>query len=248
MGQNHRLIELKTVDSTNLYAERLLKQQKVPEGTLVFSQEQTSGKGQGENRWESEAGKNCTFSMILFPGFLAPEKQFMLNKAITLGVLDFLDSMQVTQKFQIKWPNDLYADHSKIGGILIQNVICGNVYESCIVGIGVNINQEKFHAGLPNPISLKQMIGFDYPVMEALNKIAEHIDQRYNMLKSSFVELNQEYLSRILWVNTLQDFRVDKKDIKGKILDVEETGLLKVEMEDNSIKYFSHGEIDFLIP
>ena len=63
----HPLIELQTVDSTNLYAEQLLKKQKVPEGTIIFAHEQTSGKGQGENSWESEPGKKCHVQ----PGFIS---------------------------------------------------------------------------------------------------------------------------------------------------------------------------------
>ena len=91
MGINrNRIIEIDRVDSTNSYAERLLKERKIPEGTIIWAQEQTAGKGQGNNVWLSESSKNLTISMILYPRFLPVDQQFILNKAVSLGVIDFV--------------------------------------------------------------------------------------------------------------------------------------------------------------
>jgi BirA family biotin operon repressor/biotin-[acetyl-CoA-carboxylase] ligase len=249
MNLIHPLIELQTVDSTNLYAEQLLKTQKVPEGTIIFAHEQTFGKGQGENNWESEPGKNATFSLVLFPEFLPPGQQFLLNKAFALGVLDFLSRFPVEQKFSIKWPNDIYAGNHKIGGILIQNTVCGTIYELCIAGIGVNINQETFHPGLPNPVSLKQITGMDYPVKDARDFIVACIDERYQQLKKGLYELlGREYREQLLGINKWRDYSVDKKLIKGKIRGVDESGMLIMEMENDSTRYFNHGEVEFVFP
>ncbi len=245
----HPLIELQTVDSTNLYAERLLKGQKVPEGTIIFAHAQTSGKGQGENSWESEPGKNATFSMVLFPEFLLPGQQFLLNKTIAMGVFDFLSRFQIEERYSIKWPNDIYAGNSKIGGILIQNTICGTVYESCIAGIGVNINQETFHPGLPNPVSLKQLTGMNYPVKDAVDFIVARIDERYHQLHKGLYEaLDREYTEQLLGINEWRDYLVNKKLIKGKIRGVDESGLLMLEMKNGSKRAFNHGEITFIFP
>ena len=246
----HPLIELQTVDSTNLYAELLLKTQKVPEGTIIFAHDQTSGKGQGENNWESEPRKNVTFSLVLFPKFLSPGQQFLLNKAIDLGVLDFLATrVPVEQKLSIKWPNDIYAGNRKIGGILIQNTVCGTVYESCIAGIGVNINQKTFNPGLPNPVSLKQITGKDYPVKDAVDLIVACIDTRYQQLQEGLCELpDREYRDQLFGINEWRDYFVDKKLIKGKIRGVDESGMLMIEMENGSKRVFNHGEITLLFP
>lgn len=244
MNLFHPLIELQTIDSTNLYAEQLLKTQKVAEGTIIFAQVQTSGKGQGENTWESEPRKNVTFSLVLFPRFISPGQQFLLNKAIALGVLDFLARATVEQKLSIKWPNDIYAGNRKIGGILIQNTVCGNVYESCIAGIGVNINQETFHPDLTNPVSLKQITGKDYPVKDAMDLIVACIDNRYQQLQEGFAELlDLEYRDRLFGINEWKEYSVDKNLLKGKIRDVDESGMLIMEMENGSIRHFNHGEI-----
>jgi len=245
----HPLIELQTVDSTNLYAEQLLKTQKVPEGTIIFAHDQTSGKGQGENNWESEPRKNATFSLVLYPKFLSPGQQFLLNKVIALGVLDFLHRVTVEQKLSIKWPNDIYAENRKIGGILIQNTLCGTIYESCIAGIGVNINQETFNSSLPNPVSLKQITGKDYPVKDAVDLIVECIDIRYRQLQKGSSELpDSEYRDQLFGINEWRDYFVDKKMIKGKIRDVNESGMLIMEMKNGSKRVFNHGEILFIFP
>jgi BirA family transcriptional regulator, biotin operon repressor / biotin---[acetyl-CoA-carboxylase] ligase len=243
----HPIIELKTVDSTNLYAERMLLEKKIREGTVIFAHEQTSGKGQGENNWESEPGKNLTFSMILFPVFLAPGKQFLLNKAITLGVLDFLSRFQIVRRWSVKWPNDLYAGDEKIGGILIQNTIAGTVYESCIAGIGININQETFSSALPNPVSLKQLTGMMVPVKDAMDSIVTFIDERYRQLQQGLHEtLDREYRDKLLGINEWREYIVNKKVIKGLIRGVDEVGMLIIELENGSIRKFNHGEIEFV--
>jgi len=247
MNKLHPFIELKTVDSTNLYAEQLLKTQKVREGTVIFAYEQTSGKGQGENTWESEPGKNALFSLVLFPGFLSPAQQFLLNKVITLGVLDFLSRFHIKQRCSIKWPNDIYAGNSKLGGVLIQNTVCGSVFESCIAGIGVNINQETFSPGLRNPVSLKQIIGKEYPVKDAVDSIVAGIDKRYHQLKSGVSENpDREYSERLLWIKEWKNYSVDKKLIKGKILGVDEFGGLILKGGDGRIKTYQHDEIGFV--
>ena len=246
---HHPLIRLKKIDSTNHYAEQLLKVHKLAEGTIIFAHDQTSGKGQGDNNWESEPGKNATFSLVLFPDFLKTEQQFLLNKLISLGVIDFLDTIVKEQKFTIKWPNDIYAGNRKIGGILIQNTICGSKFESCIAGIGLNINQMIFNSRLPNPVSLKQLTGMDYIVEDAVNLIVRCIDKRYLQLKNGSYEiLDRDYQKRLLGINKWRYYTVDKMVIKGKIRGVNESGLLIVEMDNGFARSFNHGEIEFVFP
>ncbi len=247
MNISHPLIELQTVDSTNLYAEQLLRVQRVPEGTIIFAHEQTSGKGQGKSSWESEPGKNATFSIILFPVFLHPEQQFLMNEMISLGVLDLLNRLQIQTEFSIKWPNDIYAGKRKIGGILIQNTICGSTYESCIAGIGLNINQESFPAWLPDPSSMKLLTGITYPVKETIDLITERIEERYLQLKEGFIKtLNRDYQEHLLQINKRKKYLVNKKVVNGAIMGVDKMGRLKFLKKNGSMQYLNHGEIEFV--
>src|SRR5438128_866354 len=109
-----KIIETNVIDSTNSYAIRLLKDSRLPEGTIIWSKNQTNGRGQRGSRWESEPFKNLMFSVILYPSFLPVAMQFYLNKIISLAAADFvadaLKQKAVNTEIRIKWPNDVYAD------------------------------------------------------------------------------------------------------------------------------------------
>src|SRR5687767_2705494 len=109
----NRIIELADTDSTNSYAARLLHNEIPEEGTVILTHFQRAGRGQRGTGWESAPGKNLLASYILYPTFLSPADQFLLNQAITLGVYDFLTE-QTSHNVRIKWPNDILVDHSKI--------------------------------------------------------------------------------------------------------------------------------------
>jgi biotin-(acetyl-CoA carboxylase) ligase len=84
------IFELDRVDSTNAYANQVLAKGDLEEGTVIWAHEQFAGRGQQNHQWISEAGKNLTFTVVLKPIFLKPDQQFLLNKAISLGILDFI--------------------------------------------------------------------------------------------------------------------------------------------------------------
>jgi BirA family transcriptional regulator, biotin operon repressor / biotin---[acetyl-CoA-carboxylase] ligase len=248
-GRFHPIIELETIGSTNIYAEQLLAARKVEDGTVILAREQTSGKGQGGNSWESEPGKNLTFSLVLCPDFLPPEMQFLLNKAIALGVLDCIQLLIPGFAATIKWPNDIYAGNGKIGGILISNIISGNLFSSCIAGIGLNINQEEFSTGAPGAVSLKQITGASYPLREALGTLLDCIDERYTQLRSDESGLlDLDYCRNLYGYGIWKDYLVNNALKKGRILDVDDSGKLILETGEGLLLYLQHGEIGFISP
>lgn len=146
IGQN--IIHLKSVDSTNSYASELLRQNSIPEGSLIYTFEQTNGRGQRGNVWESEPNKNISLSLVLYPTFLNADKQYLITKITALAVADLmaeiLEPEEKKGRIKIKWPNDIYINDKKIGGILIENTLRDNTIQSTILGIGININQTIF--------------------------------------------------------------------------------------------------------
>lgn len=90
---------------------------------VVIAEKQTSGRGQRGNSWESEPGKNLTFSIVLYPHHIPASRQFALSQIISLGIIDILQKFG--PGFSIKWPNDIYWNEKKLVGILIENELTG---------------------------------------------------------------------------------------------------------------------------
>lgn len=130
------------------------------EGSLVIADFQTAGKGQVGNSWESEAGKNLMFSILLYPDFLPANRQFLISQIASLSVKETLE--KYTDSVTVKWPNDIYWKDRKICGMLIENDLSGQHLYCSVVGIGLNINQEIFRSDAPNPVSLTQITGKTY--------------------------------------------------------------------------------------
>jgi BirA family biotin operon repressor/biotin-[acetyl-CoA-carboxylase] ligase len=166
--------------------------------------------------------------------------------AISLGICDFLESH--IPVCTVKWPNDIYVNNDKIAGILIENTIMGNLIEDSVAGIGLNMNQVKFLSDAPNPVSLKQITGTDYDLKESLLKLASYLDRRYKqVLSEKFIQLRDEYTSKLLRLNKWASFRDSTGVFTGRILSVSESGKLQVETKSGSRNEYSFKEIEFIL-
>ena len=133
------------------------KREVLPEGAVIYTDHQISGKGQRGNYWEDEAGKNILMSLLLKPRKLPIKYQYFLNLIAGLAVLDMLREHLRGEHLTLKWPNDVYVGKRKIAGILIENNLVGGIIDASVVGIGLNVNQE---IALPaSAISLKEITG-----------------------------------------------------------------------------------------
>jgi BirA family biotin operon repressor/biotin-[acetyl-CoA-carboxylase] ligase len=252
VGQN--LITIQHVDSTNNYLKNLLSNSKpVPEGTVIMAESQYAGRGQQSNRWHSEPGKNLTFSIYLKPAFLPVSQQFDLTRAISLGVVNALTPI-LGEKFKIKWPNDLYYENGKLGGMLIENSLQGTQIKSSVIGIGLNINQAVFPPEAANAMSVKQILHRDYDLKFLLSEICKNIEAEYLKLKAGqFDYIRNAYLNRLYWLNEEHNFRSKTSlsgtemmtTFKGVIKGVKEKGLLIINAGEKDME-FGFKEIEFL--
>lgn len=180
------------LSSTNDYAAELLAaalpsstKSKPAEGTVIRADRQSAGRGQFGSRWESDHGKNLTFSVILYPEWLEVSAQFQLSMAVALAVHDTIGSLYSGPlPVRIKWPNDLYIGDRKTGGILIQNSLSGITIQSSIIGIGLNINQLHFDPNVPNPTSLASASGQSFNLDHVMDHLFECLEHRYLQLKT----------------------------------------------------------------
>ena len=241
-----KLLFFKNLPSTNSFAASLIRDNEVPEGTVIYTDYQSAGRGQGGNKWESEENKNLLISIILLPSMINPADQFLLSMAVSLGIYDFLE--RHTSAISIKWPNDIYVKNDKIAGILIENSIMGELIEHSIAGIGININQVKFLSDAPNPVSLTNLSGKMYDLNDCLIHLVADLDRRYKFLFSGDFDLIRlDYISRLYRLKQWSKFRDMKGIFKGRILNVSDTGRVVVGREDGKINEYSFKEIEFIL-
>jgi BirA family transcriptional regulator, biotin operon repressor / biotin---[acetyl-CoA-carboxylase] ligase len=246
MPLGSKLLYFENLPSTNSQAALLMKKESLPEGTIIYTNYQSAGRGYSENTWESEEGKNLLISIVLKPSFIKAFDQFYISMTISLGICDFLT--RYIPSCSIKWPNDIYIDNDKIAGILIESAIISGQIEYSIAGIGLNINQEKFISSAPNPVSLRQISGSSYDLETSLKILCSDIDKRYEQLKTGETEkLKNEYLSRLYRLKKWSEFRDADGVFTGRILSIGDYGSLQVELRDNEIREYAFKEIEFIL-
>ena len=176
-------IILETVDSTNNYAMGIVQKGVANSGDAVFALEQTAGRGRRGKSWESRKGENIVLTVISEMQWLPVLSQFHLSVAVAVACHDFL-SGYVENDIKIKWPNDIFINDRKAGGILIENVIKGHIWQWAIMGIGLNVNQEEFETGNLRAISLKQIIGKSFNARSLARELHEDVLVKISELKN----------------------------------------------------------------
>jgi len=238
------IIRIRSTDSTNNYANQQIKDNVFPEGTVFLTYEQTAGRGQLKNIWESEPGKNLTFSIVYYPDFLEINRQFMLSKVISLGINTAIN--KYIGQLKIKWPNDIYVGNKKLAGILIENSIMSGSLKSSIVGIGLNVNQTVFNSDAPNPVSLKLLTNQHFDCETLLNEVLMKINFYFELLRRGEYELiDKIYISALYWLNEKHSFRTGPKVFEGNIIGVNDIGQLLIRKEDDEILKFHFKEVEF---
>ena len=242
----HNTVTLKQVDSTNSWLKQALSNSApLAEGTVIMAEAQLAGRGQSENVWVSEPGKNLTFSILLNPRFLDIQRQFDLNIAISIAINDVLASY-LGIATTIKWPNDCYIGDCKIGGILIENIVQGSQIKHAIIGIGLNVNQIEFPPYLHNVTSFKKILHIDYDLQTIMNEICRSVEARYLQLKAGkYNSLHTDYLNKLYRFDVWAPYKINGEVVSGRISGVSPEGFLMVET-DAGLKRFGLKEIEFL--
>lgn len=164
-------IHLDEVDSTNTFLSAYVRADASCRCVVADADYQTGGRGQRGNHWESQCGANLLFTVALYDVPVAPTEQFLLSQLVSLVTLRVLRSVLPADadRFRIKWPNDIYFDDRKVGGILIEHQLSPSHILRTIVGVGLNVNQRQFVSDAPNPVSLCQIALHDFdrrPLLE----------------------------------------------------------------------------------
>ncbi len=236
---------LEEVDSTNNEATRRLTE--IDNLAVIAAVHQTAGRGQRGNRWQTYAGENLTFSMVVKFGdgalpALEASRQFVLTRCVTLGVSDYLESEGID--CSVKWPNDIYVRNKKICGILIENTLRGPSLATSVIGIGLNVNQKDFPPQLVNPVSMTMLTGKEYDLKAELRKLCRFLRSRLGNYDNA-----NEYVGRLYRFATFNEYIVCStgEPMCAKIVGVSERGKLCMETEKGERLEFAFKEISYVI-
>lgn len=236
-----KVIFLPQCHSTNAIANDILIQNPNEHGTVIYTENQTHGKGQRGNIWESHPHLNATFTLIVKPNLLKIKDQFALHIITSLAVLSALrDIIKVT----VKWPNDIYIDDKKIAGILIENSLRGEFIHSSVIGIGININQTQFeyvHAS-----SLKLETGSSFSIEEIIERVLIQLEKNFELLEiNQFEHLRSKYLDALYQMGEKKFYKTPNGIFEGIISGISESGKLQIKIRNNTFS-FDFKEVEFL--
>ena len=243
-------IELQSVDSTNNYARQLIHADLAQNKTGVFAHEQLAGKGQRGKVWLTEKAGNIALSILLKPQAIPLTAQFQLSACAAVAAQIFF-ARYTSEDSKIKWPNDLYWQDRKAGGILIESVVSSresgvSTWEWAIIGIGININQTSFPPHLPNPVSLKQITGktFD-PVLLAKELHSIFLQQFDELTTRGFSTIYEHYLANLYKKNKRVKLRKDNRSFEATIMGVSSSG--KLIAEHGMVEEFEFGAVEWML-
>ena len=239
------LVKLDAIDSTNEFLKGMASQESVDNFTVVTAENQTKGKGQMGSVWTSERGKNLIMSVLIKDCIPDIHQIFHLNIAVSLAVIEALNTFKIPN-LSIKWPNDILSDNKKIGGILIENSIKSDGTILSIVGLGLNVNQTSFE-NLPQASSLALINDTTFDKEAILFEIIEHMKRNVSSWHQE-PELQKEKYDSLLFKKGIpMPFQnQDGNRFMGIILGVSEIGMLRIQLEDDTISEFNIKEIQLL--
>ncbi len=213
-------------------------QENRPRDPVVWADYQTAGKGCGTNTWESERGKNLTFSILIHPTQIAASQQFHISMAVSLAICEALG--QYIGDLSIKWPNDIYWRNGKICGMLIENTLKGNTIKDSIIGVGLNVNQRTFHSNAPNPVSLWQIAGQETDREQLLKDILRCLEHYL------YQDIKAQYCSMLYRRKGFHPY-VDKDGaFMAEMVDVEDDGHLLLRDDSGNDRRYAFKEVQFI--
>ena len=231
-----KIIYFDTLESSSDYLINLCKRYLVKSELVIVVNNQTRGRGRIGKSWYSSKG-SLTFSCSISMNKIF--HSWHINMAVSLALIKLLDNHGIHAL--IKYPNDIIVNNKKIAGIL-NEVINVDSKRYCILGVGLNVNNELFPQNISRSISMKNVL------FKKSSKI-----KTLNMLLSYFNSFLQEMLLNKFYVSNLYGFKyhvlcVYKGVIKNiKILSVTKQGFLTIETIEKEVLTVNSLDVKFLL-
>ena len=238
---NRHIYHHRLIDSTNDEAKRLIEKGE-PHGTLIIADEQTAGRGRSGRTWVTPPMSAIAMSLILRP--TAPD-HLHLTQISLLGGLAVLEGIKRAIKLtpQLKWPNDVLINGSKVAGVLAESLFVGDRLEAVIVGMGVNVN-----AAPPPDLKLEypatclaDALGHQVDREVLINAIIESFDGRYSQLGTR--DLTEAWSAHLAMKGQGVQVVGITETMSGTLEGVTSEGALLIRLATGEIKTILAGDV-----
>ena len=226
------------IDSTNEYLKR--EADELSEGSVVRALHQTAGKGRLGRKWKDD--KDSLMFSLLLKENLDPNRVSLLPLLTGVVLYETLEDYKISTK--LKWPNDVILNDKKCCGILLEGISEGSKLKALVLGVGLNLNAEKFPTELQNKAtSLYLETHKKYDGREVLDHFLAHFDKEY----SKYLEKDDSYLD-ILKSHSYLDHKKVFLNYYGEgkeaeVLGIDRQGRLLVKDKDGKESALSAGEV-----
>lgn len=230
-------------DSTNRIAMELGHAGE-PEGAVVLAEEQSAGRGRAGRSWQSERGTGIYVTLLLRPK-LAPVQAPLLTMMAGLSMHAAIRA-QTGLNADLKWPNDILLNGKKAGGILTEMHAEPSLVRFVIVGIGINVNQEKFAGEVSaTATSLRMQSGRQQSRLELLARLLLEFETDYNrFLREGAASVTSRFEGISSYARGKRVSVASGSDnYTGVTAGLSAEGLLQVQREDGRVTTVLAGDV-----
>jgi len=237
------ILYLDTVDSTNNYAMLRIDADTAQPGMTIVTEAQTAGKGQRGKTWQDVPGESLLTSMIVRPAHTL-DQQFIFSAAVAVAIATVIEDLYEAWQVHIKWPNDIIINDKKAGGILIENVLRGNQWLYAVIGLGLNIAQERFDSSLQQATSLRMASGKLFDKKLILKNLREQLFVHIIEAGDPAAILHQ-YNTYLYRKDQAQLFTDGVTEWSAKVQAVLPNGQLQVLRDTGAQENYTHGVVQW---
>lgn len=219
----------------------------LPHDTLLVTTDfQTAGRGQRGNHWEAAKEANLLLGLRLRGLHFPARHQFALTQVASLAAAQAL-AKYLGSSVSIKWPNDLYYQDRKIGGMLFEHTLSGDRIGSTIIGIGLNVNQTAFASDAPNPTSIRLELGKEVDRAAVMRGFVKAFRQWWSeMLEDNSQRLDKHYRAAMYRREGEHPYRDDAGTFTASFHDLTPEGLLQLRDSEGRLRTYAFKEVTFL--
>jgi BirA family biotin operon repressor/biotin-[acetyl-CoA-carboxylase] ligase len=227
--------------SSTMEAATELGTKRAPEGTIVVAEAQTKGKGRLGRIWFSPKYKGIYFSLVLRPDIM-PNQAPVLTLLSAVAVCEAIKEVSGEQA-QIKWPNDIYLNNKKIGGILTELAAECDQVRFMVVGIGLNVNNDK-KSLISGATSLREEKGEPINRLQLLQELLRRLEANYLLFcKKDAAPILEKWRQYSLTLGKRVKVYAHKEHLEGQAQDVDADGGLLLRIDSGITKKVMAGDV-----